>query len=322
MRTLPRIYITVSAGLFGLYPVYLAISNLHQIEDLSWTSLTVVLYVSVILPSVSAFRTLKMPAALALFNLFVALVIPLVMFPTIPTSLAGGYSTWFVGALSCLIAATAFRLHGIIATLMAITLLVQIIMWGGVGVLANTGAIGTVIYLAAGLLMAAGLRSTGRDSEQHNNETVRIAAETAFKTATRTERQRRVDKALRKAQPLLMQISKSTKPLSAVDRIEARKLEASLRDDIRGQDLISPAVRKAVDAARSRGIDVTLLDEGGLQDLPDDDRKRILRQVASAVNKVETGRITVRAPQGEAWNVTVMATRSGVAKPDIWLKLK
>lgn len=322
MKTLPRIYITTSAGLFALYPVYLALSNLHHIEDLSWTALAVLLYMSAILPSVSAFKGLKMPPSLALFNLFVAIVIPLVMFPTIPTSLAGGYSTWFVGAISCLIAATAFRLHGVIASLMAGTLLLQIVVWGGVGVLANTGAIGTVIYLAAGLLMAAGLRSTARETEQHNSETVRIAEETAFKTASRNERQRRINKALRKAQPLLKQIADSNKPLSAEARNEARKLEAALRDDIRGQDLISASVRKAVDAARTRGVEVTLLDEGGLQTITHVDRKRILRLVASAISKVDSGRVTVRAPQGEDWNVTVMATRSGVAKPDIWLKLK
>jgi hypothetical protein len=205
---------------------------------------------------------------------------------------------------------------------MAGTLLLQIVLWGGAGVLANTGAIGTVIYLAAGLLMAAGLRSTARETEQHNSETVRIAEETTFKTASRNERQRRINKALRKAQPLLKQIADSNKPLSAEARNEARKLEAALRDDIRGQDLISASVRKAVDAARTRGVEVTLLDEGGLQAITDEDRKRILRLVASAISKVHSGRITVRAPQGEDWNVTVMATRSGVAKPDIWLKLK
>ncbi|MEY4263275.1 MAG: hypothetical protein RLY88_983 [Actinomycetota bacterium] len=322
MKNLPRIYITTSAGFFALYPVYLALSNVHHIEDMSWTFLTVLLYISAILPSVSAFKTLRMPHSLALFNLFAAIVIPLVLFPTIPTSLAGSYATWFVGAISCLIAATAFRLHGVIASLMTGTLLLQIVVWGGLAVLANTGAVGTVIYLASGLLMAAGLRSTAREIEQHNNETVRIAEETTFKTASRNERQRRINKALRKAQPLLKQIANSKNPLSAGARIEARNLEAALRDDIRGQGLLSSAVRKAVDAARTRGVEVTLLDEGGLQTISHEDRKRVLRLVASAISKVDSGRVTVRAPQGEDWNVTVMATRSGVAKPDIWLKLK
>ena len=322
MRSLPRTYISATAGLFGLYPVYLAISNLHHIEDLSWTLGAVALYLGAILPSVAGFRSLRLPQAMAALNLVVAVLIPLILLPTIPKSFAGSYATWFVGAISCLIAATAFRLHGVLASFMAVQLVIQLILWGGFGVLGNTGAIGTVIYLAAGLLMAAGLRSTSKATDLHNTETVRIAAETAFKTATRKERQHRINKALRKAQPILSQIANSDKPLSPAQRIEARKLEAALRDDIRGQDLISPAVRRAVDAARSRGVEVTLLDEGGLQGLPDNDVKRILRKVAATVSKVESGRITVRAPQGEAWNVTVMATRSGVAKPDIWLKLK
>jgi len=115
-------------------------------------------------------------------------------------------------------------------------------------------------------------------------------------------------------------IKSSHGKLTEGQKQEARLLEASLRDEIRGRGLMTNPIREAVKAARMRGIEVVLLDEGGLDQLTQRHRSEILGQVAESIADVKEGRITLRAPTDEAWRVTLVATRPGIAKPDLWLK--
>jgi hypothetical protein len=98
------------------------------------------------------------------------------------------------------------------------------------------------------------------------------------------------------------------------------QLEARLRDDIRGRDLVNEEVRLATRNARERGVEVVLLDEGGLTNISQIELNNILGKVSGAINSVAAGKIVVRSPRGESWLVTVIATRSGTEAPDLWLK--
>jgi hypothetical protein len=109
--------------------------------------------------------------------------------------------------------------------------------------------------------------------------------------------------------------------LSAAEQLESRLAEASLRDEIRGRNLINPRVRDAVRLARLRGVEVLLLDEGGLDDCEHELRERLLGDVANAIDGISAGKVTVRSPQGEPWMLTVVALNPGSAVPDLWLKL-
>ena len=108
--------------------------------------------------------------------------------------------------------------------------------------------------------------------------------------------------------------------MSEDEKKEARLLEAALRDEIRGRGLMSDEVRAAARAARERGVEVLILDEGGVDQMSLEERRKIMGNVCEAIKVVDQGRITLRAPVGEAWRVTLVATRPGIAKPDIWLK--
>ena len=103
--------------------------------------------------------------------------------------------------------------------------------------------------------------------------------------------------------------------------IRDRLLEAQLRDEIRGRGLMNDEIRYAVRAARIRGAEVVILDEGGLEELTFEERDQILAKAAAAISNISSGRVTLRSPKGEAWKMTVVATRPGVATPDLWLKL-
>jgi hypothetical protein len=119
---------------------------------------------------------------------------------------------------------------------------------------------------------------------------------------------------------MLKTIEAKNGKLTDSEKSEARLLEAALRDEIRGRELINDEVRSAARAARKRGVEVVILDEGGVDQMSPAEKSEILGKVCASINEVEQGRITLRAPVGEAWRVTLVATRPGVAKPDVWLK--
>jgi hypothetical protein len=79
--------------------------------------------------------------------------------------------------------------------------------------------------------------------------------------------------------------------------------------------------RDAVRLARLRGVEVLLLDEGGLDQCEPELRERLLADVANAIDGIAAGKVTVRSPQGEPWMLTVVALNPGSAVPDLWLKL-
>ena len=87
-------------------------------------------------------------------------------------------------------------------------------------------------------------------------------------------------------------------------------LEAAIRDEIRGRMLLTDAVRVEVQHARERGTIVTLLDEGGIDDLDEAARDRVLSRLAEAVARSSADRIIARtAAEGSPVAVTVVGLR-------------
>ncbi|MFW8745867.1 hypothetical protein, partial [Mesorhizobium japonicum] len=87
-------------------------------------------------------------------------------------------------------------------------------------------------------------------------------------------------------------------------------LEGAIRDEIRGRKLLNDAVREEVMEARRRGITVTLLDEGGIDDLPEADLERVLGELARALRGTDADRVIARTvPEGSDIAVTVVGLR-------------
>jgi hypothetical protein len=203
-----------------------------------------------------------------------------------------------------------------------IYLAVQVVAWGGVGAFFSSGLIGAFMLVFVAHALSVGLDAVAKDIEKFNTERVASEVALASTSASRLERQNLVDAALRGALPQLEKIKNSAGNLSESEASEARLLEAALRDEIRGRQLLNDSVRFEVDQARRRGVEVVLLDEGGLADLGEEHLKDLLGQVAKSLRSVSEGRVTVRAPKGEDWKITVAAMRPGVTLPDVWLRLK
>lgn len=95
------------------------------------------------------------------------------------------------------------------------------------------------------------------------------------------------------AVPLLTRIASGE--LGPGVRLEARLLEAELRDHIRGRRLATPAMAEAARDARRRGVEITLLDD--LEPDAGPDRERLGMLVASAIRRIADERgpaLTIR----------------------------
>ncbi|MEY3677721.1 MAG: hypothetical protein RL351_948, partial [Actinomycetota bacterium] len=199
-------------------------------------------------------------------------------------------------------------------------LVIQVITWAGFIAGVQTGLIGAIMLVFSGHTISIGLRNAYRDTMAFTKLALDTQKEKVVNAAASQERRARLDTALRGALPMLNQIKNQHGKLSEEQKQQARLLEASLRDEIRGRGLMTPAIRSAAQKARLRGVEVVILDEGGLENTSEGNRSEILAKVAAAFEDVYEGRITLRAPAEESWRVTLVATRAGIAKPDIWLK--
>jgi hypothetical protein len=177
-----------------------------------------------------------------------------------------------------------------------------------------------LLLVFAGHTISVGLKSAYRRTMEFTEAARNSQTQAVANAAASEERRARLDLALRGALPMLREIESQRGKLSNSQKLEARLLEASLRDEIRGRGLMSAEIREAAKQARMRGVEVIILDEGGLDNMTDYSRKEILQKVADSFAQVSEGRITLRAPAQEDWKITLVATRPGVAKPDIWLK--
>lgn len=311
----------ISAMAFALYHAVLGMLWLPSYESSAAGLFALAIYLVTVSFTILVRKQMKLSIPQALFNLSAACLVPLLINFQISTDLAGTYATWYVAAMATLMSATAIRQQRFISWLGITITVVQVVAWGGWSAVANTGVIGAFVLVFAGQAVAFGLAKADKDAQSFSQLATKAARQMASRSAASAERKVRLEQALAGALPMLDLIVKKQGQLSEADKFEARLLEAQLRDEIRGRGLMSENIRNAVRAARIRGVEVLVLDEGGLEAVVETDRDRILLEAALAISDISSGRITLRAPRGETWKLTVAATRPGVATPDLWLRL-
>lgn len=321
MINISRLLLISASLAFALYHAALGILWLPDYSNQIFAVGALVIYLATVIPTIVAYDSMKMPIAQGIYNFAAAIFIPILINSQIDESAAGTYATWYVAAIGTLMAATAVRQQQGISWLGVSVMVIEVIRWGGAGAITTTGIIGSLILVLSGQALAAGLGKAGRDAQEFVDQATAAAKEMAATTAIRTERKLRSEQVLRGALPLLQKIRRQAGKLTEDEKFEARLLEAELRDEIRGRNLLNAEVRLAVRNARKRNVEVMVLDEGGLDDIDQSERDRILHDAAQAIDSCDDGRITLRAPAGESWKVTVAAMRPGAPAPDLWLRL-
>ena len=320
MLKAPRWLLATVSILFGLYHSILGIAAWRSYENYLFFGLSIAIYLGSLVISVSASPGLAIGRLYGFVVALGAVTTVVVAHMGLRPGHSDPYSTWYVGGMSALLGVLAARGQGLFAWLAAASVAWLVYLEDGVAGLGEVGIEGMAILVAAASATAFALKRA--DREVLELQKTEMAAEEAIirSEAAAQERRLRLQNVLERALPALSFIAANRDQLNATEQEKLLQLEASLRDDIRGKSLLNANVRKAVAAARARGVEVQILDEGGLSQLSQAQLDPILERVAKAIDSVASGKVVVRSPRGEKWVVTLMATRPGTQAPDLWLK--
>ena len=320
MIRVPRWLVSTLSALFSVLHAVLGYAALTEYENPVQGAVAVTLYLLAVFATAVFYRGLKLPVSQALINLAVAIFVPYLTNLNLEPTQASPHSTWYVIGVATLLAGTAVRQQVVIAWIGIVILAFQQILWAGFLIGWQTGLAGALMLVFAGHAISKGIENAAKEALRYTQQRLENETQLAVSKVSAAERRTRLDFALAGALPMLKTIQSSNGQLTDAEKKEARLLEAALRDEIRGRELMNDDVRAAARAARVRGIEIVILDEGGVDQISSVEKSEILGKVCGAINGVEQGRVTLRAPVGEAWRITLVATRPGIAKPDVWLK--
>lgn len=320
MLRVPTWLLSFFGLLFGLFHAVLGVIWIRENDRPEVVTASLIAYLLILVPTIAVGSSRAMPRWLALVNLLVCAAIPLAINTQLDPSHLGDYATWYVLGVGTILGGTAVRGRRGFAWLGLLVLIVEIAAWGGIGSLASTGLPGVLSLLVTGHAVSVGVERAVKSARELNDKAAETAAETAAVEAAGEVRSLLMEQTLSRAIPALNLIAALGGKLNESQKSEARLLEAGLRDEIRGATLLSAQMRTAIMAARQRGVEVLVLDEGGLDDLSEVERLSLLAKVAASIEIVAEGRLTIRSPKGESWRITVAAIRPGTAAPDLWLK--
>lgn len=313
MISIRRYIIIALAAVFSGYHLLLATYSLDVPREKGPYVAAMVLYAAATVMSLWPGRSARMPLWMACLNVLVCVALPLLVTGQLDVhgTVGSDYSTWYPAAIGTLMVITSTRQRHLLAWAGVAFLAVQTAVWAGVPALATLGVVGSTMWVAVSHVLSRSLAKIGRDAE-HYAAAEREAAEwQAAQEAHLFERQFRLRQTNRMALPMLRQIVASGGDLSDAQRQECVYLEGAIRDEIRGRKLLNNRVREQVMRARRRGATVTLLDEGGIDELSDAELDRVLNRLADALRDSETDRFVARTvPEGSDVAVTVVGLSS------------
>ena len=321
MIKLSRAAISLFALAFGFYHGVLGLLNLEYYERPSYALFAVGIYFIGLIVSIADQPGLQLKNSKAVFGFVIALAVPLLMAASLAPDHRDNHSTWYVAGVATLMAIIALRQHKVLAWLGVVLMASQVLIWGGVGLLFNAGIFGALMLVAAAHAASVTLASSAKAAEDYLEQALQNSAATAAKTAARNERQLRVEQALSAALPILNKIEKLSGKLDAQEQKQALALEAMLRDQIRGRHFDSSVLLSEIAQARARGIEVQVLDDGGLDQLSESEREQLLAKVAQHVKTVTEGKLVLRSVADEKWTVSITASKPGADSPDLFIRL-
>ncbi|WP_245561696.1 hypothetical protein [Agromyces italicus] len=236
MITIPRWLLLVLGALFSAYHVVLGIYSLGA-PDSPWpTVVALVLYSAATVASLWPTRRVRMPDWLAAFDLAVSIVLPLLVTSQLDPDADNGYATWYVAAVGTLMTIAAARRRLIAAWAGVIALALQTVLWAGPLALGSLGVIGSLVWVAIAHMLTSALTNAGRETRRYAQAEREAAAWQAAQDAHLFEGRMRLAQTDRVAAPMLRRIADRDGRLNEAQRAECRLLEATVRDEIRGED--------------------------------------------------------------------------------------
>jgi hypothetical protein len=319
--SLSRLALAAVAILFGIYHALLGFLVLSEYQNPIFATVGLIVYIAALLLATLDKSGLKMRPVSAAIVLIVSISLPQLIFAALGEVRQGSYATWHIAAIGTLLAIVIIRKFEALAWIALFITAIEVIQWGGPDVIFNSGLVGALLLVATAQAASWALSSSSASAEAFRKRALAIDTATAASSAARTERTQRLNQTLNEVLPLLEKISDSKGNLTKAEKLKAQLTEAELRDQIRGRNLLSIDVVSETRNARMRGIEVQLLDDGGLDDLSQEDRKPYLWEVASRLKGVKAGKVVVRAARGDSWRVSMAAIRKESDSPDLFIRI-
>jgi len=310
----PRALVIAIAAVFSGYHIVLGVYSLSggYASDSRPVIAALLLYLAATIAVLVPPGNGRLPIWLAAFAVGVAVSLPLLVSSVLEPERPGGngYATWYVAAVGTLLTIVATRRRSGFAWAGIGVLAIQTLVWAGPLALGTLGVIGSASWVGVASIITNTLTKAARDSQRFALAEREAAAWQAAQEAHVNERQFRIAQTSAMALPMLRTIQRSGGELSPAQRAECLHLESAIRDEIRGRKLLSDAVREQVMLARRRGTQVTLLDEGGIDELDDGELARVHARLADALREVAADKVIVRTvPEGSDVAVTVVGLR-------------
>lgn len=204
---------------------------------------------------------------------------------------------WTFGMSTTILVFMCVRGRTLLAWIGLILMLATAAVWAQLtGPGAGYGLIVTVINagpVLMGTVLAYTIRPLARSIYLLRAQSMRRIARESAAAAILEERNVQLDRLDALARPLLSRIA-SGHVLDDEDRIGCALLEARLRDALRAPALQGAGVVDAASAARLRGVEVVMLDDHGMDDVPVSVCGRVHRAVVDQLDSVWSGSVTVR----------------------------
>lgn len=306
-RTVRSVATSLAVG-FALYFVARGIWWIEQPTAPLLMVLAIAVYLVVVnIAILGDGASVKMPMWSAILALLASAVIPvLVTFSLEPADRTAPFATWYIGALGLLGIVCVVRRRSLIGWLVLVVLVVAASASLGFVVALNLGLVGSIMWVAVARLLVMFWDRAVHDTERLAEIQQAVSAWHATQRVRQRERRLRTQFALAVAGPVLSRVVAARGALNDQERLDARLAEGRLRDELRGADLLNDAVRNAIEAARRRGVVVTVFDEGGFDGIDEARRKAIRDELAVVLSRAQTSRLIIRSSPDPRIAVTVV----------------
>ncbi|MEI3846402.1 MULTISPECIES: hypothetical protein [unclassified Microbacterium] len=237
------------------------------------------------------------------------------------------FATWYLGGIGALMTIVMVRRRPWTAWAGIVALSVASMAWMGPLTALGLGLVGSIVWVAVAQLLVRSMDRAARDTSRLTRLQRAATAWQTSQVVRQRERRVQVQKALAVAGPVLTRTVANGGALTDDDRLEARIAEGRLRDEMRGPRLLDDDVRAELERARRRGANVTVLDEGGLDDVDEDTLAVIRAQLAETLRSASSDRLYIRTSPDERVAVTVVGRSPSVGAPsdedavDLWREI-
>ena len=320
MIRIDRRILATTGFLYAMLHAVLGLFWVAEYENSEPALLAIGLYPVLVIPTMIFYRGVRLPLAQAIITVSLGLRVPLLAQTHHAPDHYGDYSTWYVVGLGTLFAAVAIRGHIPLAIAGVVLEVFVVLNWAGWANFFAAGLLGALIIVAGACVVKVGIERAASESDRYAELNAAAAAESAAMQAAGEQRAELLRATLDRARPMLERIA-SAAPLTENEKTDALLLEASLRDEIRGKDLLSDVTRASIEGARRRGVTVAVLDEGGIANLSPAALTQLHLEISRLLDTVSAGKVTIRAPRDEAWVATIAAFTEDSNAPVLWRRI-